>query len=364
MKILQVISRADTIGGGQRHVLELSAALRERGHDLLVVTGPRGPFSDELKQLGLETREIDSLATRASPKADLTSLRSLAAIVDGARPDLVACHSTKAGVLGRIAARRAGIPVTYTLHGVIFGPDTARLRRIPGWLLEVAMRPMGAHLIAVSAFDASLAQQAMIVGRDHLHTVRNSVIDRDWRHEPDETPSVVMTARFEPQKDHETLLQALARLTELDWHLNLLGDGGGLETARARAGELGIADRVTFHGLVADIVPHLESAFVFVLATNYEGLPLSIIESMSCGLPVVATDVGGVAEAVRDGVNGMLVPRQDTTSLESALRTLLVRPELAAEMGGASRMIYDDAFGFSQFVDQTLAVYSIATTRA
>ena len=125
------------------------------------------------------------------------------------------------------------------------------------------------------------------------------------------SPRIVSVARFEPPKDHATLLEALGRLRGLEWRLDLVG-GGPLESAaRAQAARLGIGERVRFLGDLEAVAPVLARAHVFALSSRSEAFPRSVLEAMCAGLPVVASAVGGVAEAVDNGTSGILVPRQD-----------------------------------------------------
>ena len=123
---------------------------------------------------------------------------------------------------------------------------------------------------------------------------------------------LTMVARFEPQKDHPSLLKALARLRNHAWRLELIGEGPLLERTRDLARSLGIADRVEFLGQRSDVAERLATSQVYVLSSNWEGFPRSILEAMRAGLPVVASDVAGVSEAVVDGVTGYVVPRGET----------------------------------------------------
>nr|WP_297861133.1 glycosyltransferase [Meiothermus sp.] len=166
-----------------------------------------------------------------------------------------------------------------------------------------------------------------------------------------------MVARFAVPKDHGLLLQALADLQEQPWEVELIGDGPMQSLAEEQAARLGIGDRVRFLGARKDVAECLAQAHIFVLASNYEGFPLSILEAMRAGLPVVASNVGGVAEAVIDGETGFLVPRGDVHALRSRLAQLIENPQLRTQMGMAGRARYKAHFTLEQMLEKTLAVY-------
>ena len=362
LRVAQLISRADTIGGAQRHVLELAEALTERGHHLIVVTGPGQPFSELLAKSGIEHHQVSSLTTEFGPSSirrDLASFRELDNLMKNFAPDIICCHSTKAGILGRVLAKKSGIANTYTLHGLTFSPGVRPLRRILGWGLEAAMRPFNDQIIAVSEYDAALAKRFKISRPDRMTAIRNSVIDSEDRAESstDSKVRLVMPARLDNQKDHELLLRALAQVESTDWHLQMLGDGPLQASLEQLSATLGLQDRVSFLGLVPDVSPYLREADLLVLISHYEGLPLSILEGLRMGLPVVASDVGGVSEAVIDRVNGRLVAAGDQEQLAVAFGELFSSPETVGAMAIESRKLYERRFSFDGFVQATEAVY-------
>ena len=165
-----------------------------------------------------------------------------------------------------------------------------------------------------------------------------------------------MVARFEPQKDHACLLRALAGAPG-KWRAVLVGDGPTHPAAEALARELGIADRVSFPGSRDDVPDVLAGAHVFSLASRWEGLPRTILEAMRAGLPVVASDVDGVGEAVADEETGFLVPAGDSAALGRRLGQLFAYPSLRKRMGDAGRRRYEESFTFERMVAETAAVY-------
>jgi glycosyltransferase involved in cell wall biosynthesis len=169
-----------------------------------------------------------------------------------------------------------------------------------------------------------------------------------------------MVARFEEPKDHRTLFQALARLRHMAWQLDLIGDGPLLGEAESQAAALGISDRVRFWGSRRDVAERLADSQVFLLLSEREGFPLSILEAMRAGLPVVASAVGGIPEAVEDGVTGFLIPARDPETLRDRVERLLADPALRRRLGADGRKRYEREFTLNHSFSKTLAVYKDA----
>jgi glycosyltransferase involved in cell wall biosynthesis len=348
MKIAYVVTRADPIGGVQIHIKDLAAAAQAEGHDVTVMAGGTGPFIDMLRAQGTPTVVLRHLTVPIKPLEDLRALRELRAILSDVRPDLIALHSAKASVLGRLAARSLGIPTILTAHGWTFTPGFPRLPGMVYRNIERLVGPLTRKIIAVSEFDRRLALEAGIVGADRIVTVHNGIPDvpPQLRADPARTPArLVMVARFSPQKDHQTLLQALDAVKSLAVSLKLNG-------------------RIRFLGQRMDVESLLAQAQISILATNWEGFPLSILESMRAGLPVIASAVGGIDEAVVDQETGYLVPRGDVTRLRERLEGLLTAPSLRTRMGFSARNRYEQQFTLDVSVKKTLAVYEEVAAKA
>jgi glycosyltransferase involved in cell wall biosynthesis len=172
-----------------------------------------------------------------------------------------------------------------------------------------------------------------------------------------------MVARFHRQKDHATLLRALGRLRGHPWRLKLVGSGPLLEVTRQLAASLGMAQRVDFLGECENTAEILSQATIFVLSTFYEAFPISILEAMRTGLPIVATRVGGIPEAVADGVNGFLVPASRDDLMAESLKRLFLHASLREQMGRNGREIFLERFTEEQMILRTLEVYKLLVDR-
>lgn len=366
MRIAFIITRLDDVGGAQIHVRDLSTALRAAGHDPIVLTGSDGTLADELRARGVPVHPLRYLAHAVSPLHDVRCFAELAQTLRAIRPDIISTHSTKAGFIGRVVGRRLGIPTLFTAHGWGFTDGRPPLQALGFWAVERATAPWAARIITVCESDRAAAMRTHLAPHDRLVTIHNAMPDVDpaLRASPGDTPPrLVMVARISRWKDQPTLLRALAGLRDLDWRLDLIGDGPLRGQVEELARDLGLAARVRFLGYRHDVPERLAAAQVFALITKWEGFPRSILEAMRAGLPVIATDVGGVRESVVDGLTGWTVPPGDAARLSECLRPLITNPDLRIRMGQAGRARYEQAFTFDRLVDRTTRVYQAALER-
>lgn len=356
LRILYLITRAEH-GGAQVHVLELLRGISHR-FEVHLGVGEEGFLTEEARWLGVKVHLIPNLVQPLNPSKDLKALWEIRRLIRSLRPRLVHLHSSKAGLLGRLAAVLVGTPAIFTAHGWAFTDGVSWKRKALAVPSEWLAARLGGRIITVSQNDYDLALRYRVASRQQMTVVHNGIPDVPYRARPEAEPvRIVMVARFTPPKDHVLLLRALAGLKELAWELELIGDGPLLGRVRAEAERLGLLKRVRFLGARRDVAERLSKAQVFVLASNWEGLPLSILEAMRAGLPVVASDVGGVREAVIEGETAFLVPRGDKAALRSRLQQLITNASLRVEMGQAGRKRFEERFTFEFMLEKTLEVY-------
>ena len=321
--------------------------------------GGAGPFIESLHEVGIPVVRLRHLTVPIRPLGDVMALREIRQALRDARPDLVAVHSSKAGILGRVAARSLGLPAVLTVHGWSFTPGIPRLEASVYRVIERLAAPLADKIITVSEFDRQLAA-GRIAPADRIVTVYNGIPDvpEALRADPSGTPPrLSMVARFGAQKDHPTLFRALVGLLDLPWELDLVGEGPLTGEMQAMAASLGLSQRIRFLGQRMDVDRLLSEAQISLLISNWEGFPLSILEAMRARLPVVASAVGGNTESVRDGETGLVIPRGDGEGLRERLGRLLGSPELRSRMGLAGRARFEDAFSLERSVERTLTVY-------
>jgi glycosyltransferase involved in cell wall biosynthesis len=363
MKVLYVVTRADH-GGAQIHLLDLLRGFRDR-FDVAVATGEEGYLTEETRRLGIPVHILPRLVHPVRPIEDSGAVRDLHALIRETQPTLIHAHTSKAGLVGRLAARLAGVPAVYTAHTWGFMPGTPwmwKLWALPGeWLGARASR----RIIVVSEYNRALALRYRVAPARKLVVVHNGVPDTPYRARPDEEGEVrlAMVARFTPQKDQMLLVRALAGI-ETPVRLLLIGDGPTRAAVEAEAHRLGLADRVEFLGSRDDVAEILAGVHIGVLASNWEAFGIVVAEAMRAGLPVVASRVGGVEEVMVDGVTGFLVPRGDVGSMQDRLHRLVKSPDLRMQMGEAGRRQYETRFTIDRMLERTSAVYAAAVPAA
>ncbi|MBA3943476.1 MAG: glycosyltransferase family 4 protein [Herpetosiphonaceae bacterium] len=362
-RILYIITLSE-IGGAQTHLLQLLACA-DGDRELCLATSATGPLTEAALSRGVRVFLVPSLGRAVRLGNDLQALKQCINVLCALRPALAHVHSSKAGLLGRLAARLTHTPVIYTAHGWGFKPGVPSLRRLLVWLSECLAAPFGDGIICVSHYDLQLARRYHLGRLCFLHYIPNGLTPDGPIAEPSrEAVTIMMTARFQEPKDQALLLRAFALARHTDTQLLLVGSGPELATMQALAQQLAIAAHVRFLGDRDDVPALLGQAQLFVLASRYEGLPISILEAMRAGLPVIASSVGGVPELVQHGVTGLLVPHSDLQALTLALRRLLDDARLRRSLGEAGRRAFLAQFTIDHVFNQTAAVYRAVLTRA
>jgi glycosyltransferase involved in cell wall biosynthesis len=354
-KILYVVTRAER-GGGQAHVLDLLRGFQAR-YECHLATGEEGFLCDEARAIGVPIHLLPHLVQPIAVVKDLRAIVEICALFKRLKPDLVHAHTSKAGLLARLAGFITGVPVVFTAHTWSFAEGVSRKRKAIALPLE-RIAGIGSRIITVSENNRRLALAQGVAREPCLTTVWNGIPDTPLRAVPESGGRVriVMVARFAEQKDQILLLQALSGIDE-DFEVAFVGDGPTMLQARQAANQLGLTERVHFLGDRSDVAELLAQAHVFSLSTKWEGLPLSILEAMRAGLPVISSDVGGVRESVEDGVTGLLVPAGDVDAMRVGLLNLIRRPELRRDFGEAGRVRYERDFTLNKMLTKTARVY-------
>ncbi|HYB22266.1 MAG TPA: glycosyltransferase [Solirubrobacteraceae bacterium] len=351
-------------GGVGRHLCDLAGGLAERGHEV-VLCGPalpRGlPASFALERCQLR-RAVD-------PRHDAGAVAALARIVRRVRPQLLHAHSSKAGALARLARpAHPRLPVLYTPHGYAFaGHFERRLERIAYREIERALAPLASRVICVCEAEARLARSVGPATR--VRVVHNGVepagegpVDARMAELSKRGPVVCALTLLRPGKGLETLIDAAPRLLAAHprAQLAIWGEGPDLKALRARAAAQGIADAVHFLGPTTQPLAVLRGAAIFVHPSWAESFPYAILEAMSVGAPIVASDVGGIPEALTAGESGLLVPAGEVDGLAGALLQLLDDPARAQRLGACARSRLEREFTRASMVAGVLGVYDEA----
>ena len=359
MRILYLVTKAD-MGGAQVHLLDLVRGFRGE-LDPIVAAGEEGYLTAAVRKLGVPCHVVPSLVHPISPLKDGQAVIEVSRLIRAVRADLIHAHTSKAGLIGRLAARVTRTPAVFTAHTWCFAEGTSWKWRVAGLPAERLAGWFSSAIINVSEANQQLALRHGISGEKRMLTIWNGIADTPYRARPDHEgePRIVMVARFATQKDQLSLLRALSEIRH-PAKLLFVGDGPTMEMVKGDCDRLGLQERVEFLGPRQDVAQILAKSQIFALATNWEGLPLSILEAMRAGLPAVVSDVGGVSEAVIDGQTGFLARRGDVEGLRHRLTRLLTDPGLRVRLGKAARARYENHFTLDRMLRKTLAVYHMA----
>ena len=364
MRILYVITKSE-IGGAQTHLMEVVRYMHRAGHDVSVVTGTAGWFTNELAAIGVDYEVLPDLVREINPAKDIKTINSICHILEDKQPDIIHCHSSKAGIVGRIAGAIKNVPAMFTAHGWAFTSGVSPAKRIMYAAIEHMMLGITRKVICVSEFDRQLAKRWFLHNYNRIVTVHNGIADKKISistvREYSLPLKLVSVARFSHQKNNMELIRAVEQINKLysgSLQLNMVGDGPLLSEAQAYVESHKLEDDVHFLGRRTDVDDILNQNDIFCLISNYEGLPISIIEAMRAEVSIIASDVGGVNELVQDGVNGFLIPRGNIFELVEKLKYILDHKELIKYMGKASRKIYEEEYTADRMNKKIFSVYN------
>ncbi len=359
IRVCHVITLLE-LGGAQETTLYTVANLRPPFRASLVC-GAGGLLDEEAQRIpGVAPTFLPSLVRPIRPIADLRALLGLTALFRRQRPHIVHTHSSKAGILGRLAARIARVPVVvHSIHGFGFNERQPALLRSVLLALERRAARSTTHFIVVSRANLERGVALGIVAREKATLIRSGVrLDRFEAAGRDQAlrsgaglrgelglsrsaPLVGMIACLKPQKSPLTFVEVAARLAAEfpDAVFILAGDGDLRARVLARAAALGIGGRFHLLGWRRDVPGVMAALDVLVLTSLWEGLPKVVPEAIAAGVPVVATAVDGALDILEDGVNGFLCNPGDVEGMAERVRRLLRDPALRRELAGRARAV-------------------------
>ena len=358
-KILYIVTKSD-LGGVTKYLLEIVTHL-PKDYEPFFIMSSAGYFSEELKNLGLEkniffvpmTNSIINIPLHI--KSNLQTIK----IINKIKPDIIHCNSTTGGIVGRICGALTFKPVIFTAHGWAFTDGISKGKQIFYKILETFLAIFTKKLICVSEYDKQLALKVMPIFKNKLITIHNGIsdIDDDYKKKEFSTDKlkIVMISRFCPQKDPYTLINAVNELNQegLNIQLDLYGYGEELQNILALVKNCNCPN-IRYCGEISDVTPILKNYDIYALISNWEGLPIGIIEAMRAGLPILVSDVGGCSELVNN--NGYLVEKGNFDYLKNKLRKLYNKKDTLKQLGQNSRLLYESEFIANKMVEKTFKI--------
>jgi glycosyltransferase involved in cell wall biosynthesis len=379
IRVLRVIARLN-MGGPAIHVTSLAAGLETRGYHTTLVAGSLAWGEDSMaflaERLGVSVVSVPEIQREISVLHDLRSIASVASIIRAERPHILHTHTAKAGAIARAAALLAGDArppvVLHTFHGHVLkgyfdASRTAVFRHV-----ERSLARASDVLIAVSpevrddlvGFGVAPREKFAVIrlGIPLAERLSDETLDRDYRRLYGISPDAFVigwVGRLTGVKDARAVLEIVRATRErgVDAVLCLVGDGPDRDRLEQVARDLGIVRSCFFVGYQSEIAGYYRLFDAFVLPSVNEGTPVSAIESLASGTPVVANRVGGVPDVVRDGVDGFLVEPGDIEGAAARLAELAGDPELRARLGEAGRSRVFDRYAVARLVDDVDRLY-------
>lgn len=374
--ILHPITRL-IVGGAQENTMYTAALLDPQRWDVAVLCGPQtgaeGSLIEEVRARGIQLTIEPNLVREVNPFKDFSAVWKLSHLMRRERYTIVHTHSSKAGVLGRLAAKLAGVPViVHTVHGWSFHDHMPTWRKTLYVTLEKFAAALTDAIIVVAAPDIDKGLREGIGHREQYHIIRSAIPLDEFdpahvdpqavRRElgiPLDAPMLGNVGRFSPQKNPLDWVRVAARVArELpDGRFLLVGDGPLRPEVEAALAEAGIADRTILTGLRRD-VPRLMAAMdVFLLTSLWEGLPRVIPQAMAMEMPVVANRADGTIEAIAHGETGYLCPPGDLKTMAGYCVELLQDPSRRKMMGQKGRIFATGEFDVQEMVNDIAALY-------
>lgn len=357
MRIVQLIDELG-FGGAEKLVVGLATELARRGHVVQLIC---------LREIGVDPVDLtvfknvggEILSLAKPPGLHLPTLKKLAKHLREFRADVVHTHNHLVHHYGAVAGRLAGVPVVLsTLHGSASLRTSAKWSQVLYWLSSM----IGSGVISVCDEIRQILRDDLHLPSKKIHVIDNGVdLSNYLRIEP-RAPRVSKVfgtmGRLEPVKDHRTLLHAFSLLRDKykNVALRILGDGSLKEELQALAVQLGVAADVQFMGFSLDTPGFLKDIDVFVISSYSEGLPLSVLEAMGAGLPIVGTAVGEIPNIVQTAECGWCAPPRKPDALAQAMENAMCAQDLLA-LGAKARARARDYYSVERMSADYEALY-------
>jgi len=361
-RLLFVVTQSDW-GGAQTFIFKAAVEAKRRGFDVLVAAGGNGKLEEYCRRANVPFRTLQRMLRNLSPLKDLSAVTELTTLMQEWKPSTVFLNSSKAGVLGSIAAKRANIPrVIYRIGGWSFLDPVSPLQKLIRLWSEKLTAKYKDIIITVHPDDEALARREHITPRIKIVTVPNgldvtifdaALMSRDdarrtclaghQERDTGSTPLLLTVANFYPAKNLLGYLDALALVRkEKSVHAVIIGDGEERAAIESKILSLNLKDTVTLLGRRDDAATLLRGADLYVLPSVKEGMSWSLLEAMAAKTPIVATDVGS-NKWMLDG-NAWLVAPNHPRALADAILNALANPEQATQNANVARALVETTF--------------------
>ena len=358
MKILYLITKSE-IGGAQVHVMDLSRGMGSLGHSVALMCPSDGWLDKEFLKKNNNFYKNNYFDNTINPFKLIKACILIKKAIKDFGPDIIACHSSMAGVLGRIVSLFYKTPkVIFTAHSWAFTDGAPIYRKILMIPIEKFLARFTDKIICVSMFDKNIALKYKISKEKKIAVVYNGVPNRELRNlNKKETFKLISIMRLDYPKLPELLIKAFSSINNINLELSIIGYGKKMEEINSLINKLGINNKVKILDSLnkEEVIPQLTKADLFVLISKHEGLPITILEAMSVGLPVIASDVGGIGEEINESC-GCLV-ENDIEKIKEAILKVTSNDSLRLDMSKNAWEKQREIFSLDGFIKETEKVY-------
>lgn len=375
-KILFAITKSNW-GGAQRYVFDLATTLPKNAYDVVVMLGGTGPLAHKLSEAGIRVISINGLGRDIKIMSEIGVFFRILFAIKREAPDILHINSSKMGGMGALAGRLAGISrIVFTAHGWPFNEKRGVLSRVLRFLGSWVTALLSHRVIAVSRYDTSQALRMPFV-KNKISLVWNGIPHETRKKQTDARALLLPHATFSPgtliigsigelhkNKGHEYAIRAMSiaikRQRADSPPLALVIVGGGEEKNRldALVQTEGLEESVILTGNKENAGALCSAFDIFILPSVKEGLPYVLLESASAGIPVIATETGGIPEVIKDMVSGILVQPENPDELAEAILFLAEHPEKRKAFGAEAKKTVREFFSAKEMVAKTIHVYT------
>ena len=358
MRILHIITKLNEMYGAQRHAVESVKDHLAHDHTCMVIAGEVGTASGMVESMGVTVKQASFLKNSYNPITGSKAVNEIIAVIEMFKPDLVISHSTIAGIVTRVACYRKKVPNIFTVHGWPFELGASWYQRFVGLFIEKLLKPYSDSYVCVSNYTAEYGIKSLqLKNISRIYVCHTMHVDKSSCPLPPFRvhKQVLMVAAFRAQKDHITALKAIEKISRDNLlpglKLTLLGNGPQREKIETFIKERNLQQEVLLAGETKDVDTYYDNADIVILPSFFEGFPLSLLEAIQRGKPVIATDVGGNKETVHDNVNGNLIKLEDYSALANYIIDYYTNNKLRG-FSSASKKIYDENYSYDKVSEQ------------
>jgi glycosyltransferase involved in cell wall biosynthesis len=361
MNILYLITKSEA-GGAQTHVYQLCKFFHKKD-DITVVAYPGGWLEEKCKELDITFVANNYFSNSLNPFNVLKSYKQIKKIIADVQPDIVHCHSSVAGFLGRMAVRNK-IPTLFTAHGWGFNIGVSFFQKWIAIISEKIVSKYTSNIICVSRFVKDLGIRYNIAPEEKFEVIYNGIELKVESRKPavNSKIKIIFVGRLAEPKDPLMLVKAYKELSDKlkeKIEINIIGDGPKKNELELFLEENDLGQIHLLGSLPRNqVFDMMSTSHIFVLISKYEGLPMTILEAMSMGLAIIASDVGGIKEAVKDGENGVLLKNNSVEELKKALECLVTDHSFREKMGEASRKKVLEEFSLEKMLNENQKSYN------